>query len=81
MSIEDLLKGILGGADSQARGQQAGGDPLSDLLRGILGGMAAPQADSGQAGAGALPDLLGTRVRSTDLPSGHRRVAGRAGLG
>ena len=59
MSIEDLLKGILGGADSQARGQQAGGDPLSDLLRGILGGMAAPQADSGQAGAGALPDLLG----------------------
>ena len=59
MSMEDLLKGILGGTDSQARGQQAGGDPLSDLLRGILGGMATPQPDGGQAGAGALPDLLG----------------------
>ena len=38
MSMEDLLKGILGGAYSgSARGRQDA-DPLSDLLKGILGG-------------------------------------------
>lgn len=59
MSMEDLLKGILGGADSQAPGKRAAADPVADLLRGILGGGAAAQTGRGQPGDTGLPDLLG----------------------
>jgi hypothetical protein len=72
MSMEDLLKGFLGGADSQARGRQAGGDPLSDLLRGILGGVTAPQEGGGGTG---LDDILG------GILGGGAQGAGGAGLG
>ncbi len=66
MSIEDLLKGILGGVDSQRRSQQAGANPLADLLGGILGGMTAPQGGAGQAGTGPIPDLLGGILGGAD---------------
>ena len=59
VSMEDLLKRILGDADSEAPGRQAGADPLADLLRGILGGGAAAQAGRGQPSGTGLPDLLG----------------------
>jgi hypothetical protein len=72
MSMEDLLKGFLGGADSQARGRQAGGDPLSDLLGGILGGMTAPQGGGGGTG---LDDILG------GILGGGAQGAGGASLG
>ena len=58
MSMEDLLKGILGGGQSPQRGQRAASDPLSDLLGGILGGLEPQQARGGQSGSGGLPDLL-----------------------
>jgi hypothetical protein len=66
MSMEDILKGILGGAQTQGRSQQAGPDPLADLLGGILGGMAPQPGASGQAGAGSLPDLLGGILGGAD---------------
>jgi len=74
VSMEELLKGILGGADSQAPGKKAGADPLADLLRGILGGGAAPQAGSGQSAAAGLPDLL------RGILGGGRQGAGGFGL-
>jgi hypothetical protein len=66
MSMEDLLKGILGGGQAPSRGQQAAPDPLSDLLGGILGGMAPQPGGAGQAGAGSLPDLLGGILGGAD---------------
>lgn len=64
MSMEDLLKSILGGAQesqAQPRRGQSSGDPLADLLGSILGGalqggQAAPQG--GQQAQGGL-DLGG----------------------
>jgi len=59
MSMEDLLKGILGGAGSRSTGSRQAADPLSDLLKGILGG-ASPAGRAGQERSIAdLPDLLG----------------------
>jgi hypothetical protein len=59
MSIEDLLKGILGGADSgSSRGRQEA-DPLSDLLKGILGGASSGGRARPQSGGGDLQDLIG----------------------
>jgi hypothetical protein len=59
MSMEDLLKSILGGADSRSTATRQAADPLSDLLKGILGGASPQGRASPQDGAGGLADLLG----------------------
>jgi hypothetical protein len=67
MSMEDLLKGILGGGQAPRRGQQqAAPDPLADLLGGILGGVAPQPGGAGQSGGGSLPDLLGGILGGAD---------------
>jgi hypothetical protein len=57
--MEDLLKSILGGADSRSTGSRQTTDPLSDLLKSILGGASSTGRASPQGSAGELPDLLG----------------------
>ncbi len=61
MALEDLLKGILGGAIS---GPGSGGNQtpdLTDILGGILGGMGGqpPKPSSTPQGGASLPDLGG----------------------
>lgn len=67
MSMDDLLKSLLGGAEGAPQGAQdesLGAIGLPDLLQGILGGMGAlPQAQQPQGqpsqGAGDIGDILG----------------------
>jgi hypothetical protein len=79
MSMEDLLKGILGSGQAQRRGQQATSDPLADLLGGILGGIAPQPGGAGQAGAGSLPDLLGGILGGADGKVDTGDIAGILG--
>jgi len=64
MSMEDLLKSILGGGQAQPGGQmqpsggQSSGDPLADLLGSILGGATQGGQGGPQQGQGGL-DLGG----------------------
>jgi hypothetical protein len=69
--MDDLLKGLMSGADSQPGTGQADDDPLADMLGGLMGGGSEPGgADAGDLleafmgggssqGAGGMGDLLG----------------------
>jgi hypothetical protein len=63
MSMEDLLKALLGDAESASQDESVGAVALPDLLKGILGGAtagqsAAPQGQSSQQGLD-IGDILG----------------------
>ena len=69
VGLDDLLGGLMGGAQQSAGGQQGVG--LDDLLGGLMGG--AQQGAGGQQGVG-LDDLLG------GLVGGQQQQGGQAGL-
>ena len=79
MSMEDLLKGILGGAQRASPDQGSQADPLSDLLGGILGGIRPKQAGGGAAGAGGLQDVLGGILGGADGKLDGGDIAGILG--
>jgi hypothetical protein len=76
--MEDLLKGILGGGQSQKSSRKTAPDPLTDLLGGILGGALGQQPSGGQKGGGGLQDILGGILGGADAqqPSGGQTGAG-----
>ncbi len=69
MSMEDLIKQMLGGATASKPQQKTGADPLADLLGGILGGVTQQQssgsAPQGAAGGG-IADILGGIMGGAD---------------
>jgi hypothetical protein len=95
MSMEDLLKSILGGAQAQPGGQmqqsggQSSGDPLADLLGSILGGATQGGQQQGQGGldlGGLLESILGggaqpSEPTPTQPSQGGEGLAGLGGLG
>jgi len=82
MSMEDLLKSILGGAQAPAQGKQQA-NPLADLLGGILGG--ADLQPTGRAAASGTVDpigaILGGRDGKLDLGDLARILGGVLGAG
>lgn len=59
MSMEELWKAIIGGAQQQPA-EGTGADTLSDLLGSILGGGAAQGGAQAESGGISLPDLIGS---------------------
>jgi len=75
ISIEDLLKGILGGGAANQRSQQpqAGQDPLAEILGSILGGgTAQPRRSATQQDGFGLDDIIGAILGGTGATSGTR---------
>lgn len=57
MSMEDLIRAMMGGGSAQPKGTAGSGDPLADILGSILGG-GTPQRSSGAVQGGDLSGLL-----------------------
>lgn len=69
--LDDLLQSMMDGDGEKPQGDQAGGDPLSDLLGGLLGGGTPGDAQ----GAGDMGDMLGA------LLGGAGGAQGSGGIG
>ncbi len=88
MSMEDLLKSILGGGQqgqTQPRRGQSSGDPLADLLGSILGGATQGGQQQGQGGldlGGLLESILGGGAQTQpSAPMPTQPAPGSGGLG
>lgn len=78
MSMEDLMKAILGGSGVKPTGsgrQSAQSDPMSDLIGAILGGGQAQQSQQDQS-AGGLGDILGSILGGAQSQQSQQPQAG-----